>query len=217
MIPKFAGPPDWIFFWCLIVILIIAIAKNSNNKVFDSFLQLLFTNNYLQLYSNAMTSRGIHFWMSLFFIITFSLYGYYFAYSLGVYPSFLFKEYLVVTACLLVFFVIKRGLEHLLAISFLKNQGITVFTYMKQSYLNYLSLVFLAPILVIVYISFKIPYVIHFLIALFSVLWVLSYVLAISKFRKQFSYSSFYFILYLCALELAPTCLMYLMISYGIK
>ncbi len=185
--------------------------------MFSDFLKLIFTNSYLQLYTNNILSRSIHFWMSLFFVLVFPFYYYFVTHALGFHTDLLLNKYLFFAGGTLLFLLLKRVIEQLLAVTFLKNQGVEIFVYAKQSYLNCLSLVFFLPVLVIHYTTFKNPYIIYVLVALFLVLWVLSYVLAISRLRKQFSYGSFYFILYLCALEIAPTYLMYIMISYGIK
>lgn len=209
------GPPDWIFFWCLFAITIVAIAKNRNSKVFFSFIQLVFTNSYLEVYTNKIKSRSIHFWMSSFCVVVLPVYYYFIQFSTGIFEELLVKQYLFCLSCIVGFLVIKRGIEYLLSISFLKNQGIDTFMYAKQSYLNYLSLVFFLPILIIIYISFNIPYLIYLVIALFLVLWVLSYMLVVLKFQKKFRHHWFYFILYLCALELAPACLTYIMILNG--
>lgn len=214
---KHISTPDWIFFWCLVAIIIIAIAKNTNKKVFGSFIRLAFTNKYLQLYSNHTKSRGVHFWMCLFFVTVSPLYFYYIQFSRGVYEYLELKQCGILLFYSIVFILLKRGIEFFIAASFLKNQGIRSFSYAKQSYLNYLSFIFFLPFILIVYGSFNNLSIIYSLIALFLVLWLLSYVLVLSVFRKQFSYGSFYFILYLCALELAPTCLTYLMILNGIE
>ena len=216
-IPKFIGLPDWIFFWCLFSIALVAIAKNRNSKVFSSFIQLVFTNSYLQVYTHKIHSRSLHFWMTLFFVTVFPLYIFFIQFTQGIYTELSLKQYGIYVLYVATFLILKRSIEYFLSISFLKNQGIQVFVFAKQSYLNYISLVFFLPILIIIYISFNIPYVIYFVIALFLVLWVLSYVLVLSKFRKQFGYQWFYFILYLCALELAPSCLTYIMILNGIE
>ncbi len=216
-IPRLSGPPDWIFFWCLISITLIALAKRSNAKVFSSFLQLLFTNNYLQLYANSIVARGIHFWMSMLFVTTLPLYYYVVEFLRGNYIELDVKEYLFFVGYLSSFLVVKRSLEFLLAATFLKKKGIRRFMYEKQSYLNYLAIIFFLPINIILYSSFNNPYLNYLLIALFVFLWVLAYLLVISRFRNQFSFGWRYFILYLCALELAPTCLTYIMILNGIE
>jgi len=87
---------------------------------------------------------------------------------------------------------------------FNNNKIISEFIFKKLSYLNYSSIIMLASNIIITYVLTDSKIVVFSSIFLIVVVNVIGWITIIKNYQKLISSYFFYFILYLCALEIAP-------------
>jgi len=87
---------------------------------------------------------------------------------------------------------------------FNNNKIISEFIFKKLSYLNYSSIIMLAANIIITYVLKDSKMVVFVSIFLIVVVNVIGWITIIKNYQKLISGYFFYFILYLCALEIAP-------------
>jgi len=87
---------------------------------------------------------------------------------------------------------------------FNNNKIISEFIFKKLSYLNYSSIIMLAANIIIAYVLKDSKIVVFVSIFLIVVVNVIGWITIIKNYQKLISSYFFYFILYLCALEIAP-------------
>ena len=149
-----------------------------------------------------------HIFFTIFQVINFSLFIYLAFLVLFNEGSLLTSDssfsYPIIFGALLLFLLIKVLLQLSNGFIFNANNDISELIFKKLSYLNYSGLVMFAANVVLCYVfkdSQLVVYVAFFLILLINVIgWV-----TLLKNHQNFLASNFfYFILYLCALEIAP-------------
>ena len=87
---------------------------------------------------------------------------------------------------------------------FNNNKIISEFIFKKLSYLNYSSIIMLAANIIITYVLKDSKMVVFVSIFLIVVVNVIGWITILKNYQKLISGYFFYFILYLCALEIAP-------------
>ena len=87
---------------------------------------------------------------------------------------------------------------------FNNNKIISEFIFKKLSYLNFSSIIMLAANIILTYVLNDSKIVVFISIFLIVVVNVIGWITIIKNYQKIISSYFFYFILYLCALEIAP-------------
>lgn len=204
--------PSYELFTVLIVvsILFIAIVKALFPKRFNDFILVLGNTNYLKIY--AREQKFIDRFDALLFInlilsgAIFSLICLQYNYSLYN-PSInnLFKLSIGIGS----FILIKVLLERLIGSLFEIDQLIDQYMFQKISYKNFIGLL-LIPINLILIYSFKPPIMgIYIIIGLLVLINLIGLITTIKTNQSLIKQNLFYFILYLCALEIAPYIILY--------
>ncbi len=206
---------NWITILIIGTLLLLAIAKKINAVWFSDFLMLLTSNKYI--ISSQKTNRLSSFFnivLIVFQVLSVSLFLYL---CLGVFDieveSYGMILYFKITIIYTVIVVCKILIEKIVGAIFSIDTIIDEYLFYKVSYRNFIGVVLL-PINII-FIYALLPFQTVFLILLI-VLVVLNSIVLISFYKKNeniiLNYL-FYFILYLCALEIAPYFILYKLIS----
>lgn len=206
---------DWITFVFLFSLLCLVFAKSFFYSQFKNFIILPFNNKYIFLYNkNGNLLHGFHLSLSLFQLLNLSLY---FILASSIFPgpdmvtnhSFL----LLATAILSVFFLLKVGLQLTTGIVFGFEKLSATVIFKKMTYMNYSSLVMFGANLLLGYVFQGSKPVI--LVSLFLILLInlIGWIGIVKIHQKLIASHFFYFILYLCTLEIAP----FLIIAYLLK
>ena len=205
-------PSNELFTILLVVaLLFIAIAKLISPKRFDDFILVLGNSKYLKIYIKDQKFFD-RFDALLFFnlIISASIFGF-ILYRLSTNdinePSINLMFKLLVGIG--IFILIKVLFERLIASLFEIDKVIDYYLFQKITYKNFLG-VLLLPINALLLYSFnpslKIIYTIIILLLIVNIIGVITSFKAHQNLLKQ---NLFYFILYLCALEIAPYIILY--------
>ena len=197
---------DWITLVLFSSVLFIVIAKSLFYARFLNFIILPFNNKYVFMYNKKdKLLNWFHVFFTIFQLINFSLFLYLTRDILlemeqRSYPI----VYLAILGSLILFLVVKIALQ--LGNGFVFNSGKTIaeFIFKKLSYLNYSSLIMFLANVVLVYVLKDSKTVVFLSIFLIVLINAVGWFTIIKNHQKYIAGHFFYFILYLCALEIAP-------------
>jgi hypothetical protein len=214
--PRITDSKDWATVLFVLSFAIIAITKSVFENRFGDFANLLFSNKYTKVYRDSAHLKS-GFTLGLFFVQVISL-AFFIQISLSYFGYASKTDWLLYIQIFtfLVFFILSKYLiEKIIATSFNIEEFMEQFNLQKVTYRTYIGL-FILPfnIILFYYDSFSrnIPLVI---IAIILVINVLTYLISIKNYQNLIFGKLFYFILYLCALEIAPYYFMYYWFTKG--
>lgn len=198
---------DWVTLIMVGCILIIAILKVIYPKRFNDFIRLPVSNNYFLAKGKSEEVR--HPFSILLFVIQListSLFVNLFFLEKGKANVFLFLQILFVV---FVFIIVKTSIEKMIGAIFSIEKLIDHYIYEKLSYRNFLSLLLIITNLIF-YFSIKPD--LNTLLILTGILFlvnmlILSY--SYKNYRSLIFSNLFYFLLYICALEISPYLILY--------
>lgn len=189
---------------------IVAIAKLANPKRFNDFVYVLGNYKYLKIYSKDQ--KFLDKFDALLFgnlIITSSVFVYilfqYFTETKEISVNLLFKIAIGIAS----FFLIKVLIERLIGSLFEIDKLIDDYIFQKISYKNYIGILLL-PINALLLYSFNLTLPIIYV--MFTILLIVNIIGLITSYKTHQSlikHHFFYFILYLCALEITPYVILY--------
>ena len=199
-------------FTILIVIGIsfIAVAKSMFSKRFNDFVFVLGNSKYLKIY--AREQKFFDKFDALLFvnlIFSLSIFGFiclqYFEVVNELTIDIMFKLAFGIGAFILIKVLIERLLGSLFEIDKLSDQ----YLFQKISYKNFLGII-LVPINLLLIFSFKPSLsVIYTIVILLLIVNIMGLIITIKTHQSLIKQNFFYFILYLCALEIAPYIILY--------
>ncbi len=200
------GTIDWITILIFSSLVFVVMAKSMFYSRFLNFIILPFNNKYIFMYNKKdRLMNWFHVFFTLFLIINFALFLYLarnvlLDFSQDYYPT----MFLIILTFLLLFLLVKVILQLGNGIIFGSKKVISEIIFKKLSYLNYSGIVmFLTNVLLsfVLQDSKIVVYVAIFLILLVN---AIGWATALRNHQKFIANHFFYFILYLCALEIAP-------------
>lgn len=208
--PRITENKDWVTLLFVLSFAIIAITKSVFENRFSDFSKLFFSDKYTKVYrdsSHLMSS----FTISLFFVQVISV-ALFIQLSLS-YFGYASKTdwilFIQIITFLLFFILSKYLIEKIIAASFNIEEFVEQFNLQKVTYRTYIGL-FILPIDIILFYYDTISRNILFpIIAIILILNVLTYFVSIKNYQNLIFSKLFYFILYLCTLEIAPYYFMY--------
>ncbi len=197
---------DWITLALLISIIILVVAKTLFQTRFFNFIILPFNNKYITLYSKKdRLIHGFHILMIAFLLLNLSLYIALCSTIFTGNPEYTQPLFAIAIFGLLTLFIIAKGLLQLSnGIVFDKEEVVSDLIFRKLSYMNYSGLVMFLANVFLTYINRESREIVF--VSLFFILAVnsIGFFTLIKHYQKLISNYFFYFILYLCALEIAP-------------
>lgn len=208
--PRITDNKDWATLLFVLAFAIIAITKSVYENRFGDFMNLIFSDKYSKVYRDSSQLKS-SFTISLFIVqiisiaffiqLTLSIFGY------GVKTDGIL--YIQIFTFLIFFVLSKFLIEKIIGTAFKIEEFVEQFNLQKVIYRTYISL-FILPVNVILFyydsISKNIPIIFISIILLIS---VLIYLVSIKNYQNLIFSKLFYFILYLCTLEIAPYFFMY--------
>ena len=195
----------------LSLIIIITLIKYNNHKKFNSLLKIFWNSSYLKKYKyEKVTYYPFDYFLQINFVISLGLFV--FIYNVtynGNRLSFNFLEFLDIIQIIVAFLVLKNLTE--LVISWFFNIQWLTNLYLNEK-INYNSLIglIILPINVLILYFFN-PSINTLFIFIYIILLLklAAYINSFILHQKTIKKSWFYFILYLCTLEIIPYLLLY--------
>ena len=214
--PRILESRDWATVLFVLSFAIIAVTKSVFENRFADFANLIYSNKYIKVYKDSSNLKST-FTVSLFLVQVISL-AFFVQITLSYFGYASKTDWLlyIQILTLLVFFILSKYLiEKIIATSFNIEEFMEQFNLQKVTYRTYIGL-FILPfnIILFYYDSFSknIPLVI---IAIILIINALTYFISIKNYQKLIFSKLFYFILYLCALEIAPYYFIYYWFTKG--
>ncbi|PVX45526.1 uncharacterized protein DUF4271 [Flavobacterium sp. 103] len=214
--PRITDTNDWVTLVFILAFGIIALTKSVYENRFEDFTKLIFSDKYVRIYRDSSHLMGM-FSISLFIvqIISFSFFIQILLSNFGYGSKTDLILFIQIFTFVIYFILSKFLIEKIIATSFRIEELVEQFNLQKVTYRTYVGLLLLPIDIILFYyesILKNIP-----LLVLYSILVlnVLLYVYSIKNYRKEIFSKLFYFILYLCTLEIAPYYFMYYWFTKG--
>ena len=195
----------------LSLIIIITLIKYNNHKKFNSLLKIFWNSSYLKKYKyEKITYYLFDYFLQINFIVSLGLFV--FIYNIiynGNRLSFNFLEFIDIIQIIITFLVLKNLTE--IVISWVFNIQWLTNLYLNEK-INYNSLIGLIILPINVLILYFFSPSINSLFVFFYIILLLKLTAYVNSFilhQKTIKKSWFYFILYLCTLEIIPYLLLY--------
>jgi hypothetical protein len=211
LIERYTLVPDWITLLILSSLVLISAAKMVQTTRFNDFVELVFTNKYFSMYdkgSKVFSTFNLLLLANQIVVVSVFI----FLLLVQINPEISLNNHIVfirVIGFYTLFIALKFYLEKIIANLFSMDKDIDRYLYQKLSYRNLISMMLLLINLIFLY-ALK-PNTLLFGIIIFVVLFsnILSLIYSYKTQEKLIRSNIFYFILYLCALEISPYYILY--------
>lgn len=203
--PRNIGPRDWATIVFVLMFVVVAIVKSVFETRFQDFIKLIVSDKYMKMYRDStylMSGFTIFLFVvqlvSLSFFIQLCLHHFF---DTSKTDGILFIQ---IMTFLSVFVLSKFLIEKIVATSFSIEEFADQFNLQKVSYRTYVGLLLLPVNTTLFYNSNVSDFLMYFLIVVILLTNLLTYALSLKNYQNLLAGKLFYFILYLCALEIAP-------------
>lgn len=214
LIPRIVENKDWITIVLIVTIAVVVVAKASFENRFSDFTNLLISDKYLKVYKDPSNLMS-WFTILLFFVqlVSFSFFIQLVLSYFGYITKTNWISFVQIFTSLSFFILSKFLIEKIIATSFNIESFIEQFNLFKVSYRTYIGLVLLPVNLVFYYTNLMNSYMIIAVLIILLIINILTYLVSLRNYQNLLSGKIFYFILYICALEIAPYYFMYYAIT----
>ncbi len=213
-IPRIVENKDRITIVFIVAVALVAVTKAAFENRFVDFVNLIANNKYIKMYKDPSNLMS-WFTILLFFVqlISFSFFVQlvlsYFGYTTKTNWITFIQIFTFLT-----FFVLSKFLvEKIIATSFNIEPFIEQFNLFKVSYRTYVGLMLLPVNIVLYYTDSMNSYVIIIVLVVLLIINSITYLVSLKNYQNLLLDKLFYFILYICALEIAPYYFMYYVIT----
>ena len=201
---------EWFTILIVVCLLVLAVAKLTYSKRFNEYVGVIGNSKYLKIYGRDQ--KFIDQFDALLFInliITFSIFSLLCYSTLIEELSFDILLFLKVVFAIGSVLLIKVLLERLLGSLFDIDEVMDVYVFQKTNYRNYVGLILLPINVILIYGVQPSPMMIYIIVGLLIVVLTSGFFTTFKSHQKLFLSNLFYFILYLCALEIGPYIILY--------
>lgn len=203
--PRIIGASDWATMIFVLMFVIIAIVKSVFESRFNDFMKLIVSDKYIKMYRDStylMSGFTIFLFVvqlvSLAFFIQLVLHHFL---QTSKTDGILFIQ---IFTFLSVFVLSKFLIEKIIATSFNIEEFTDQYNLQKVNYRTYVGVLLLPIDAILFYNTNLSDFLIYFLIVVILLSNLLTYVISLKNYQNLLIGKLFYFILYLCALEIAP-------------
>ena len=206
---RIIGAKDWatcLFVFCFAVI---AISRTVFETRFAEFIKLGISNKYTKIYKD---SSNLLSWFTIsFFVIQVISYAFLLQFALCYYKHIKINALTFVQlVTIIAFFILAKYLvEKIIATAFSIEEFNEQFNLYKINYRTYIGLLLLPVNVALFYNVTPTAPLLYIILGIIIAATVASYLISLRIYQKLILAKLFYFILYLCALEIAPYYFMY--------
>lgn len=212
-IDKVVLSPNWITVALFLSMLFLTLSKYLFQSRFFSFIILPFTNKYIALHNKkGQRFHGFHILLTLFQLINFSLFLFLCQKNiLGVPLKNTVWTFFTFMGGVLLFQWVKIGLQRFQSFVFNTQDLISELIFYRTSYLNYSSLIVFIGNMILVYVLKDSVATLYGILILFFSINSIGIIRLLKDYQNVVLPYFFYFILYLCTLDIAP---LVILVSY---
>lgn len=196
---------DWATIVFIVTLAVIVVVRSVFETRFADFIRLIVNDKYLKIYRDHTQISSwfnvLLFWVQL---VTFSFLLLVWMDYLGWMEKDNFKSYVQIFILFSFFILSKYLVEKIIATTFDIEEKLDRFNLYKVSYRAYSGLL-MFPLAVVIYYNGSINIgVFYTIVALIALAHLFTYLKTLKSFQSLIIDNLFYFILYLCALEIGP-------------
>ena len=214
--PRIIENKDWATALFVLSLILIALTKSVFENRFNDFTKLIYSDKYIKMYRDSSHLMS-GFTIALFVvqIISFSFFLQLFLSYYGRASKSDWMLFIQLFTFITYFILAKFLIEKIIATAFKIEEFMEQFNLKKVTYRTYIGLIILPIYLILYYFDTfsKNIFLPIFTIAL--IINIFTYLLTIKNYQSLIMGKLFYFILYLCALEIAPYYFMYYWFTKG--
>lgn len=214
--PRIIENKDWATLLFVLAFAAVAITKSAYENRFSEFTKLIFSDKYVKIYRDVSHLKS-SFTIALFFvqIVSYSFFILLAMHIFGYASKTDWMLFIQIATFLTYFILAKYLIEKIIGSCFNIDEFVDLFNLQKATYRTYIGLLILPINAVLFYrddISESIPLAI---IGVSVCISMFSYFISIKTYQNTIISKLFYFILYLCTLEIAPYYFLYYWMTKG--
>jgi hypothetical protein len=212
--PRILEHRDWATYLFVFSFVLIAITKTAFETRFSEFLKILVTDKYIKVYKD--TSHLMSGFTILLFIVQIISFSFFIQLVLNFFGYVSKTDWIIFIRIFTFFgiFVLSKFLiEKIVATIFNIEEFAEQFNLQKVSYRTFIGLILLPINIYLFYNNTPANILIYITIAVILIINLFSYLVSLKIYQNLLIGKLFYFILYLCALEIAPYYFMYYLIT----
>ena len=212
--PRILEHKDWATYLFVFSFVLIAITKTAFETRFSEFLRILVTDKYIKVYKD--TSHLMSGFTILLFIVQIISFSFFIQLVLNFFGYVSKTDWIIFIRIFTFFgiFVLSKFLiEKIVATIFNIEEFTEQFNLQKVSYRTFIGLILLPINIYLFYNNTPANILIYITIAVILIINLFSYLVSLKIYQNLLIGKLFYFILYLCALEIAPYYFMYYLIT----
>ena len=212
--PRILEQRDWATYLFIFSFVLIAITKTAFETRFSEFLRILVTDKYIKVYKD--TSHLMSGFTILLFIVQIISFSFFIQLVLNFFGYVSKTDWIIFIRIFTFFgiFVLSKFLiEKIVATIFNIEEFAEQFNLQKVSYRTFIGLILLPINIYLFYNNTPANILIYITIAVILIINLFSYLVSLKIYQNLLIGKLFYFILYLCALEIAPYYFMYYLIT----
>lgn len=204
------GGKDWATILFVVCLIVLAVNRNVYEGRFADFMKLAFSDKYIKIYKDSGNMLS-GFTISLFFVqvVSYTFLAQFVLSYYGMAERASWISFVQILTFISVFILSKYLVEKIIATSFNIEEFNEQFNLHKVNYRAYIGLLLLPVNIILFYNTNPQPFVIYTILGLIVTGTVLSYTVSLRLYQNLILGKLFYFILYLCTLEIAPYYFMY--------
>lgn len=204
---------DWGSYIMVFCLLLFVFNYSYQNQRFAAMLRLPISDKYLRVFEEQPLSSIFNGSSFLLKIISYSLVGFFILLKFNPHLVNSFVLFLQVFTVLIVYYLSKILIEKIVFNIFDIEHLFEKILYTRFSYSNAIGILIL-PVNFFLYFNFNSPdYVFYIYLGFIALTILFNYFISILQFFKLLLTHNIYFILYICALEIAPLVFIYHMVT----
>ena len=207
---RITGGKDWATILFVLCFALIALNRTMFETRFSEFVKLAVSDKYTKIYKDSGNMLS---WFTISFfilqVISFTFLSLFLLSYFGLAEKYSWVSFIQLFTLIAAFILSKYLIEKIIATSFNIEEFNEQFNLHKVNYRTYIGLLLLPINIILFYNETPHPVIIYIIIALIVTASIISYLVSLRIYQNLIVGKLFYFILYLCALEIAPYYFMY--------
>ncbi len=212
--PRAIALKDWVTFLFIFSFALIAITKTAFETRFSEFIRILASDKYIKVYKDpSHLMSGFTILLFIVQLISFSLFIQLVLSHFGYISKLDWITYIRIVTFLGVFILSKFLIEKIVATTFKIEEFTEQLNLQKVSYRTFIALLLLPFTIYLYYNNSSSNLLLYCIIAVILIINLFTYLISLKIYQNLILGKLFYFILYLCALEIAPYYFIYYLIT----
>lgn len=205
---------DWYTVFLMLSLLCITASKLLFAKRFEDFLYIIANSNYLKIYAREQKFiDGFDAFLFAASVISISVFSYLVFNTFIGNVAFEIIFFLKLLLAVATFILIKVLLERLIGSLFEIDKLMDTYLFQKTTYKNFTGILLIPVNIVFIYSTAPTKIAIYIVFGVIFLINFIGFITSFRNFQKLLISNFFYFILYLCALEIGPYIILYHLIK----